>query len=347
MSTRQPPQISIQLLNYVADWLVAHGVSIATCLAEAEVAASWLGDNDRLIPLVGYVHFFERAAAAANMPHLGLRLGQFDDVGSLGALGHLFMTASSLLDAFADFTSHLHALQEGTTNRLSMSGSSIQVDYRIDDNGIVHRRQDAEYSISATNQLVNLYSAGRIRPKEVYFEHRQAGSYETYRAHFGCDIFFEQPCNALVYDREGFNVRSTMRNSVLGPIIASHLGTLMERRSPGQGIVPQVLQLIDHGLADAHLSQHGVALKLGISVATLGRRLKMERQSFRMMVTARRLAVAERLLLIDDRPICEIALAVGYGENASFTRAFRQRNGVSPRQFRRAARRHSGVIDPG
>lgn len=52
-----------------------------------------------------------------------------------------------------------------------------------------------------------------------------------------------------------------------------------------------------------------------------------------------RLRRAARLLADGARPITEIAYAVGFGDLSNFVRTFRRAAGVSPRGFRRAARR--------
>ncbi|HVW29297.1 MAG TPA: AraC family transcriptional regulator [Polyangiaceae bacterium] len=51
-----------------------------------------------------------------------------------------------------------------------------------------------------------------------------------------------------------------------------------------------------------------------------------------------RLRRAARLLADGDVPITEIALDVGFGDLSNFIRTFRRAAGVSPRQFRKAAR---------
>ena len=52
-----------------------------------------------------------------------------------------------------------------------------------------------------------------------------------------------------------------------------------------------------------------------------------------------RLRHAARLLAERDRPITDIAFAVGFADLSNFVRSFRRAAGVSPRGFRRAARK--------
>jgi transcriptional regulator GlxA family with amidase domain len=51
-------------------------------------------------------------------------------------------------------------------------------------------------------------------------------------------------------------------------------------------------------------------------------------------VTNRRLNRASELLAHTALPVVEIALRVGYGDQAAFTRAFRKQAGATPSKFR-------------
>ncbi|WP_083741988.1 helix-turn-helix domain-containing protein [Bradyrhizobium mercantei] len=53
-------------------------------------------------------------------------------------------------------------------------------------------------------------------------------------------------------------------------------------------------------------------------------------------VAARRLQRARALLTQSDRPLIDIALALGFSSQANFNRAFRQATGMAPGQYRRA-----------
>jgi len=57
-------------------------------------------------------------------------------------------------------------------------------------------------------------------------------------------------------------------------------------------------------------------------------------QSPHRYVSAKRLDRAKTLLIQGDRPLVEIALALGFSCQANFTRAFKQATGLAPGQFR-------------
>lgn len=63
------------------------------------------------------------------------------------------------------------------------------------------------------------------------------------------------------------------------------------------------------------------------------------RLTFREDLLARRLSVAAELLVEQPSiPVVDVARLVGFGHGASFARAFRQRYGLAPMQFRAEGR---------
>jgi AraC-like DNA-binding protein len=211
--------------------------------------------------------------------------------------------------------------------------------YQLRGHEITPRRQDSEYSIAATFRLVDQYMPGRFKPREIYFEHERRGAYQIYADYFGCDVFFGQTINAIVFDPAILSTRSPRLSTRLYPIISAHLQSAMTHRTGAARIADQVGLCLTDEILGGRVTIAQVAARLGLSATALARRLAAEGASFREVLGARRMASAERLLLESRAPISEIALRLGYGENASFTRAFRRHGGQTPEQFRVAARR--------
>lgn len=326
-----PPRISASLFRYVVGWLQQRQLDVAELLRAEGIDPAIAEQSDRFASLAAYVSFFERAARVTGMDHLGLRIGRIEDPANLGLLGTLFMSAPDLLDALGAFSQNLHVLQGSTLNRISLSGDAAEIEYRILDPSIIRRRQDAEFSIAANASLVGHFSGGKLRPREVYFEHQRAGEYADYRDHFQCDVFFEQHTNALVYERDGFNVGNSLSHPMLAQIISDYLEQLARASSHPPRIAETVRMLLGTGLS----GEREVAGHLRMSVSTLIRKLKAEGECFRQIALAERMVRAQRMLLATDRPIVDVALEAGYAESSSFTRAFRKATGKTPSGFRR------------
>lgn len=84
------------------------------------------------------------------------------------------------------------------------------------------------------------------------------------------------------------------------------------------------------------VEQSDVAAQMGMSVATLRRRLSEDGTSFRELRREVLNDTAQRLLLT-DRSVADVAEALGFSEFRAFNRAFKDWNGVTPKAFIKAS----------
>jgi AraC-like DNA-binding protein len=76
---------------------------------------------------------------------------------------------------------------------------------------------------------------------------------------------------------------------------------------------------------------------LGVSGATLRRRLSVEKTTLRSAVTEARLSCAMELLYTTRWPIKTVAARVGYRSSSTFVRRFTERYGMEPGHIGNAA----------
>ena len=100
-------------------------------------------------------------------------------------------------------------------------------------------------------------------------------------------------------------------------------------------LVQQVRQALASSPGRTH-SGEGLADLLNMSARTLHRQLKEEGASLQQLKDEVRCERAKDLLNRSAKPIKQVAAAVGFTNEKSFTRAFREWTGVSPGEFRRA-----------
>jgi len=85
---------------------------------------------------------------------------------------------------------------------------------------------------------------------------------------------------------------------------------------------------------------------LGVSVRTLQRRLNKNGTSYTMLVDEVRRDTACRLLRAPHARVADVAVALGYADPSSFSRAFLRWTTISPRDFRRrrAGQNRAGTL---
>lgn len=107
------------------------------------------------------------------------------------------------------------------------------------------------------------------------------------------------------------------------------------RAAEGPDMRRRALALIDIGLADPTLRSGSLAAELGTSVRTVQNLFAEMGTTPSAAILERRLERAADRLIADPRAtITDVAFAHGFNDSAYFTRCFRQKYGVSPREWR-------------
>ena len=122
--------------------------------------------------------------------------------------------------------------------------------------------------------------------------------------------------------------------------LQKHTG-LLEEPAPvdyQDNLVMAVLKYIDQHYPEASLSE--LADYMGVSLPFLSRLInKKTGSNFKELLQRKRLQVARTLLVDTHLSVSDIVSAVGYENNSYFYRCFREKNGVSPKEYRELAKR--------
>ena len=328
--------ISTQIFLPVVERLRIGGFRAQPILESLNIDRALLADVNETVALQKYILFFEAAAKVTKNPYFGVDAGKSINSDSLGALGFLFASAPTLRDAVEGLAGYLGALQEGTHMQLDTSGEFVRYEYQIIDDKIAPRRQDSEYSLAATVSLISRYVGRHFKPIEVSFEHARVGSHSYYETIFDCDVFFGQGTNYIMFEPEALRLGSPSISKKLYPIISGHLQRVIKSKNLITTFRDQVDALISPDVLEQGVTMGKIANKLNISESTLARRLRAENASFNDILNAKKVAVAKRLLAHSNNSINQVAMRVGYSENASFTRAFKALTGMTPDAYRKS-----------
>lgn len=166
----------------------------------------------------------------------------------------------------------------------------------------------------------------------VEFTHAM-GDVQTLEAYFGCPIRIGAPCNRLTLYRRDLDRPFVSYNEELLAILTPVLDqSLDEQRS--RSITEKVKWIIKRSLTGGRPDIQSVAKELGMSDRTLQRRLTDENTSFKHLLTQARHEQAREYLADASLEIKEVAFLLGYEDQNSFYRAFRQWEGDTPSNWR-------------
>lgn len=326
--------IRVAALTPFIEHLQNAGVSPATLLDRQAIPSSQLGDPYALIPLHHFVAFLEDAAAATGDDAFGAKLGAHLKPADIGPMGILFSVSPSIHIALQRIARLANSLQGATSSGVVEEDGTLTWSYALTDRTIWPRRQDAEYSMAATCELVRSCFRANLNPLEVHFEHERPAKIEPLKRIFRAPILFSQSSNRLIYDVEETDRVYRTEDKFLIATLERHLADLISEMKPEDGVSEKVNFLIQLYLGRRPVTTTFLAQELGMSLRTLQRRLDDEGTSVRALMRKHRSELAANLLERPDTRAANVALALGYADGAAFSRAFKDWTGQSPREAR-------------
>jgi len=287
------------------------------------------------VPLRRFTELFEWLADRMNRPCLGLELSERGGPQTVGTVGYLFLESRNLETAIRNLGKYLFAVQEGSRVYLGIDGEYAFVDYGILDDRITSRRQDSEYSVGSTWNLIKQFTGNACQLTMVEFEHDKPNVTDgLFRRVFGAPVLFRRRANRLHFRSELLKTPSRSGDPFLYPILEAHIQSSIADIVETESFTDLVRGQLTHEVLGDGLRAREISARLRISEATLHRRLGKERSSFKKLHDEAAKSFASLLISQKSLPIATIARRLGYSETAALTRAFHRWFGESPRQYR-------------
>lgn len=313
------------------------GLSVDTLAGELGIDVSSINGSGS-IPLTGFLKLQTRLTTLLDDETGRLSKRQLLSGSTELALSRL-PSRGSLVDAMETVARSYNLLHGGEFNHVEERGDGIAL--VTDDRNFPYTLDDDEqiFFVMETTLLfvhallrliVPSIAAGGWRRTEL---RRPSGpSRVPFDEHV--NVAYGRQTYALIYDQHTASrvVTFPPPGSITLEAVTDEQIRLLEGGLDDKTFSGRVRMLIDEGAAD----QSSVARALGMSVATLRRRLVEEGAGFRALRIEALCAQAEKLLRT-DMPLVQVAERLGFSDVRSFSRAFKSWTGQTPNAKRRTA----------
>lgn len=326
------------------DHAVARGAEPAELARRAGLERDALADPDARVPLDRYKALMMAGKALTGDPALALHFGEAFDISQLSIVGLMGDATATVADAFAMLPRFTRlvidvALQEeahGQRYHLKrIDGELWFIDMRKHPNDFPELTESAfARTMPASRRL-----GGGSFVKAVHFTHPAPPYRDEYERIFGVPVVFEAAHNALLMTGDGWmGLKSGQPSPYLLAVLKDRAEALLERLNGPATVRGQLEQLLAPILHKGEARMPIAAARLGVSRATLARRLQAEGTNFEAVLAGLRQRLARDYLGTKRLSVAETAYLLGFSEPAAFSRAFRRWTGASPRSFRAARR---------
>jgi AraC-like DNA-binding protein len=314
-----------------------HGRSPHQALQLAQIAPSQLQRADARMT----ARQMELLSAAAMQELDDEGLGAFSRAlpwGSYGMLARASLTAPDLGVALRRWCRHHGLITQDVQLAINISGGTVVVTLQERRPlPVAVRELSIAFVLRNVHGLACWYVDSRIPLQGARFPFAAPPHADAYRHMFpGGVLEFTEASGAsaeLRFDAQYLQLPLRRDEAALAQLLQRALPLTVLQYRRDRLLVPQVRQALAARPKETHSAQ-GVAELLHVSVRTLHRQLKEEGASLQQLKDEVRLERAKDLLYRTDKPIKQVADAVGFRNEKSFARAFRQWAGVAPGAFR-------------
>lgn len=326
--------VYVLCLKAVLQASAALGVDSAALLRDAGISEELLRAPGERIPLARYLDLYRMAVERSGDPDLGLYVGHV--VYFSGMNLHLYMTTicRNLKEYFNVIPSAIRI--RGDTGRVLIrpQGDFIRLEWHPFNAETAAWRPLVDEMLKSSADIVNAICALPVPVRAAEFSYPAPDDTRALKRAFGSNLKFGCAVSCLYFSREV--VRYPLIDVGFEPGVDFWAGprSVFDEPASVDPFLRDVRVAIRRALPGGALTIDTLASELGISRRTLQRRLSVLGSSFKKMLQDVREEQSRRYLDDPRLAVTEIALLLGYSDQASFSNAFKSWCGCAPTEYR-------------
>jgi AraC-like DNA-binding protein len=254
--------------------------------------------------------------------------------GSYGMLARASISSPNLGVALKRWCRHHALIADDITLRLTTSGDTAAITVeekapgQVGEFGLVHVLRNI-------HGLACWYVDSRIPLQGARFPFEAPAHADAYALMFpGPSLQFKATQAEIRFDARYLALPLRRDEKALQQMLQRALPLTVLQYRRDRLLVEQVRQALANPAMASHNAE-ALAAALNMSTRSLHRQLKEEGASLQALKDGVRFQHAGELLHRTSQPVKKVAAAAGFGNEKSFTRAFRAWSGVSPGEFRK------------
>lgn len=310
-----------------------HGIDAQALVREAGIDPATLRDPGARISSDAADELLARAAAAIPDSGFALRAARCWHPTNLGALGHAWLTSSTLRTGLQRLVRFNRLLGERARFTLASERDGLRLSFDPKRRDPELHALGADLILSLVLDLCRVNYGASLRPVEVRLRRIRPANTEPWKQFYGCPVHFGDRENSLLLSPRVVDEQLPIANrqlaGMLDGILEGQLAALDRSNIPARCKATLLEQM-----ASGEMSEEAMAKALHMSRRTLQRKLAETEQSYQKLVDDTRHDLALRYLEDPQKSVTEVTFLLGFSGQSAFSRAFRRWTGISPTEYR-------------
>jgi AraC-like DNA-binding protein len=317
--------------------LQGRSVDCRPVIAESGFTALELNDREREVPIDKYLRMVSSALRHCDIQDLGFLVGEHTGTLEHGVLGYALLSSANLGESLQRYTRYQGVVGPLLRVELQVKGELAEMSVRPLSGDRALPLPELRYFIQEWLATWNPWS-GFIGERAPFFELVTLGLPDQdlasiYERHLRCPVCFREGQTIAQFPASYMQKPLQYTNQTIGALCHQQCELLLEAQQLEHGLTAEIHRQLARRPGNLP-GMEEVARQLGMTTRTLRRHLESENTRFQDIVINHRIAMARRYLQETSLPVNEIASLVGYADQANFFRTFRDREGMTPQDFR-------------
>ncbi len=332
-------QVHRDILLSLADQMQSFGYTKAEILKRADINPDRDADRLGMIDSSKGIVMWKVIHKLTQYPLIGLSFGKNLTFSNLSWIAGLMQSSDRLIDAWKTFCDFSLLMGDMFFYRLEENASEVYIEYVPNKEWVSQDPLSASMACDHAMSLTLLISAflcgQSLKPLKAGFAYtREAKYYKIYREIFN-EVHFYTAQNRLSFSKETASIKVLSANKAIYDHMYEFCTEKLKEVQHKEKISSKVRMLLNQKNNFYTPKIEELATMLNMSARTLQRKLKEEGSSFQEINEELKIEQAKHLIAKGESSLKEIAYLVGYSSVQSFSRSFKNYEGVPPGNFLR------------
>jgi AraC-like DNA-binding protein len=325
--------IKASTLRGLDRFLSERGVDFSLLEREFDIDRTLFDDDTFLIAGPLAMALLKRSAELTDCPALGIELARAQDISVLGVFGLLIETSDNLQRGIEDYCRYQQLYNPTVQWDLHFEDEIAAVCLDCGKLSGVEKRLVVDLSFGHAWNITYAASGHQLELLRVEMSSDQPAKVSTYTSFFRTPVVFQASADRLLFRKQDLRKPIPRKDDRVYGMLRKYLA--LTGKETSVSLVGQVRTLIKALLSNGNCSIENVARLYACDKRTLQRYLKDEGMSYQQILDEVRFELARNYMKQPDVTLTQLALLVGFTDASNFSRAFKQRFGISPRQWRK------------
>jgi AraC-like DNA-binding protein len=312
----------------LTDWLDLHKVEAPAIRARVEGLQS---TDD--VPILVWAELLKDTFAlrpAEVAP--AAQIAQLVTLQHTGVLGYLAAACDTLGEALMQYQKFEKLFYGVSIGEFHSDGAEVTMKWQA----TPYMDHVEEVSVLALVSIVRKELVADITPNRVCFGHQVSTEHQqVLEDFFGCSVMMDSGCISLTFDLTALALPLQRGEPGLKRVLEEQAAALAKALPESDEFVRQLQNELVRLLPDGETGITDLAPRLHCSVRTLQRRLDDRGLTWKQLLERTREELACQYLAESNLNLLEISMLLGYGNQGTFSRAFKRWKNCSPLVYRK------------